>query len=206
MALMARGGGEMRRFGGVALLLALGALTATTALARPVPAPSAGRCGGTLWRLKTLSDAGRKFVLLTAKTTTVGALAARTAPKTVSARRRTSFQRQAWEVVAQVVEYRLDGSDLRLVLYDDGAYINAVLPAPSCLPKTTRNRSAIIEARNTFIEKCGRPSSTRQPLGAVAYIRGIGLWGGKRTERGAAPNGAELYPVTGFRPIAGCGS
>jgi hypothetical protein len=196
----------MKRFGGVALLLAVGALASTTALARPAPAPSAGHCGGSLWRLKTLSDTGRRLVSLTPKTTTLRALLERTAPKTVSARRTTSFQRQAWEVVAQVVAYRLDGSDVRLLLFDDGAYINAVMPSPTCLSKTTRNRAAILEARSTFVQDCGTPTAAWQPLGAVAYIRGIGLWGGKRSERGAAANGAELHPVTGFRAIAGCRS
>src|SRR6266540_4975739 len=168
----------MRRFGGVALLLALCALAATTALARTAPAPSASRCGGSLWRLKTLSDTTRRLVSLDPKTTTIGSIISRAGPGTVSARRTTPFQRQTWEVVAQIVAFRLDGGDIRLLLFDDGAYMHAVMPAPACLSKTTRNRNAILAARASFVAACGKPSLTWEPLGAVVYVGGVGFWFG----------------------------
>jgi hypothetical protein len=52
---------------------------------------------------------------------------------------------------------------------------------------------------------CGTPRPDWQPLGAVMYISGVGFWSQKgKPRRGAARNGAELHPVTGFRVVAGC--
>ena len=93
---------------------------------------------------------------------------------------------------------------LRLVLFDEPAYINAVIPSPDCLSASTRNRAKIMAAWQEFIGKCGKPSETWQSLGAVFFVRGVGFWSQKRPLRGAAPNGAELQPVTGLRLVAGC--
>jgi hypothetical protein len=92
---------------------------------------------------------------------------------------------------------------VRLVLYDDNAYLNAVIPAPNCLTSATRDRAAIAAAWHAFA-KCGRATPQWQPLGAVVFVRGVGFWGQPRPLPGSAPNGAELYPVTGFRIVAGC--
>jgi hypothetical protein len=187
------------------LVLAAGvAVAAASASARTSATPSASRCGGSTWRMKTMSDAMRKSVALTPKTATVGAIIGKPYPNPVPRRRRTSFQRQSWEVVAQITAYRLEDAGVRLILYDDGAYVNAVVPAPSCLTSLSRGRAAMNAAWNTFFTKCARPSRDWQSLGAILYVRGVGLWTDRRGERGAARNGAELYPVTGFRVIAGC--
>ena len=186
------------------MLLMLAA--AASALAAPARsrAPSPALCGGSLWRMKTLSDPARRSVALAPKTTTIGAIGRRPFPRPVPTKRRTAFQRQAWEVVAQVTLYRLEDAGLRLVLFDDGAYVNAVIPTPGCLTKTSRARTEITDAWNTFLTKCTKPTHDWQTLGAIVYVRGIGLWSARRGDRGAAPNGAELYPVTGFRIVAGC--
>lgn len=187
------------------LVLAAGvAVAAASASARTSATPSASRCGGSTWRMKTMSDAMRKSVALTPKAATVGAIIGKPYPNPVPRRRRTSFQRQSWEVVAQITAYRLEDAGVRLILYDDGAYVNAVVPAPSCLTSLSRGRAAMNAAWNTFFTKCARPSRDWQSLGAILYVRGVGLWTDRRGERGAARNGAELYPVTGFRVIAGC--
>jgi hypothetical protein len=107
-------------------------------------------------------------------------------------------------VVAQVTAYRLEAGGMRLVLYDDGAYLNAVIPTPSCLVPATRSRSEISSAWKRFSGGCARPTRDWQSLGAIAYVRGVGFWSQRRAARGAAPNGAELYPVTGVRIVAGC--
>jgi len=165
--------------------------------------PSAARCGGALWRLKTLSDPQRKTVNLTPRNTTIAAIIDRVGPSVAPTRRRTSFQRQNWEVVAQVVSFRREGTDVRLILFDHGQYMSAAIPSPSCLSATTRDRTSIAGAWNRFASGCGHATTDSQPLGAVAYVSGIGFWNGRG--RGAAPNGAELHPVTGFRAVVGCG-
>ncbi|MFY9580145.1 MAG: hypothetical protein WAQ33_12565 [Gaiellaceae bacterium] len=188
----------------------LGVVLATSVLAATAhgtSAPNAARCGGNLWRLKTLSDPASKLVRLTPKTTTIGAIRDRIAPQSVPAKRTTGFQKQTWEVVAQVVAFRREAGGFRLVLFDNGAYLNAAIPAPSCLPRSARDRKSLVAAWTTFGAACGRASGDWQSLGAIAYVRGVGFWSERRANaRGAAANGAELHPVTSFRPVAGCGS
>jgi hypothetical protein len=154
--------------------------------------------------LKTLSDPQRTKVALTPKTTTIGVIAGKPFPRPIPTRRRTPFQRQNWEVVAQVTAFKLEGPGLRLALYDNGTYMNAVIPTPTCLTKTSRARAAITAAWNMFGNGCTRPTREWQSLGAIMYVRGVGFWGERRPERGAAANGAQLYPVTGFRFVVGC--
>jgi hypothetical protein len=108
-------------------------------------------------------------------------------------------------VVAQIVQVRL-GADggIELVLYDAGAYMRAGMPSPVCLSNASRARRAMLTTRAHFVSMCGQPKSDWQPLGAVGYVSGVGFWSGRRAESQAAPNGAELQPVTGLRLIAGC--
>lgn len=196
----------MRRIGLIVLVLAVGA-TAAAIAPTATPKPSAQACGGILWRLKTFSDRGRERVDLNVRQTTIAAIGARRFPRPLPRSRRTSFQRQTWEVVAQITEYRLDGNELRLVLFDDHDYMNAVIPAPWCLSRTTRARDTISSVWSRFFAACGHAQRAWQPQGAVVYIRGVGFWSSRFKERrGKAPNGAELHPVTGLRPVAGCGS
>ena len=182
-------------------------MSVLAATAGGTSAPTAARCGGNLWRLKTLSDPARNKVRLTPKTTTIGAIRDRIGPLRVPTKRTTSFQKQTWEVVAQVVEFRREPGGFRLVLFDNGAYLNAAIPAPTCVPSSARDRKSLVAAWTRFGADCGRASGDWQSLGAIAYVRGVGFWSEPRAAaRGAAPNGAELHPVTSFRPVAGCGS
>jgi hypothetical protein len=194
----------MKRAGFIVLIVVGLATAAATAAGHETATPNAARCGGTLWRLKTLSDIGRMRVRLTPEVTTIGGIGKRAFPRLVPKVRRTHFQRQDWEVVAQVTQYRLENGGLRLVLYDAGSYLNAVIPLPSCLSAKTRARLQLAAVWKQFVGACAQPTSSWQSLGAIAYIGGVGFWSQKRTVRGAAPNGAELHPVTHIRIVAGC--
>lgn len=194
----------MKRAGVIGVVLLAAVVGTAAAFARSQATPTASRCGGLTWRMKTFSDAARKAVTLAPKSTTVGDIGQRANPRLVPTKRRTPFQKQNWEVVGAVTVFKLEDAGLRLVLFDHGAYLNAVIPAPSCLTRVSRARTAMNSAWNTFLSKCTRPTRDWQPLGAVVYLSGVGLWSPRRGERGAAPNGAELYPVTSFRVIAGC--
>ena len=167
--------------------------------------PNAANCGGSLWRMKTLSDGDRNRVRLAPRPTTLAAIAARQAPRPTPTRRVTPFQKQTWEVVAQITNYRSEPGELRLILFDDGTYMNAAVPIPACLTSATRDLHEISGTWKEFAKSCARPTPEWQPLGAVAYIRGVGFWSQRRTAHGTAPNGAELHPVTGFHIVAGCG-
>jgi hypothetical protein len=195
----------MRRVGLIGLLGASIAATSISASLASASHPSAAMCGGVFWRLTTLSDRDRGKVALTPRPTTIGAIAARPAPQRIPLRRTTSFQRRTWQVAAQITDYHLVGNVLHLRLSDDGTYVDATIPSPSCLPAVTRARSAIIRAWTKFTTDCGHPADRSQPLGAVGYVTGVGLWSTVRTGQ-VAPNGATLSPVTGFRFVAGCGA
>jgi hypothetical protein len=196
----------MRQGGIIVLFLATASVAAAVA-PTATSKPSAQTCGGMLWRMKTFSDPGKGRVNLLPRQTTIAALASRPFPRPLPRRRKTSFQRQTWQVVAQITEYRLDGNEIRLVLYDHGVYMNAVIPAPACLSSSTRARGLLSAMFQGFANNCGHPQRTWQPQGAVVYISGVGFWSSRYKERrGRAPNGAELHPVTGLRPVVGCGS
>lgn len=195
----------MKRVGITVALLIAATAAAATANTRTAASPSAATCGGSLWRLMTLSDSRRSSVRLRPSSTTIGAIAKRPAPVRLPSTRSTSFQRQAWEVVAQVTDFRLEKGGIRLVLFDNNSYMNAVIPTPACLSARTRARAQIASVWKQFGSDCSKGKPDWQSLGAIAYVEGVGFWGPRQHGfRGAAPNGAELHPVTRLRIVSGC--
>ena len=184
------------------VLLAATAFVAAAA-GRDAAGPTATRCGGELWRMKTLSDPGRNTVQLGAADTTIAAIGKRPYPRPVPKLRRTAFQRHAWQVPAQITKYRVETDGIRLELYDHGSYLHAVIPTPDCLSSVTRAHKDIAGTFNLFADECGTAKDW-QSLGAIVYVRGIGYWSQRRSLKGAARNGAELHPVTGLRVVSGC--
>jgi hypothetical protein len=186
------------------IFLAAGAAAATAA-GEHSASPSASRCGGSTWRLKTFSDAQRKQVDLVPDATTIRDIRARRGPGRALTRRATPFQLHVWELPAQITKYRLDpNGSLRLELYDNESYMNAVIPSLNCLSGKTRDRADIQAAWRLFVLKCGKPTLDWKSFGGILFVRGIGYWSQKQPLRGTAPNGAELHPVTGLRIVAGC--
>jgi hypothetical protein len=126
-------------------------------------------------------------------------------PHPTPTRRNTGFERRSYRVKAQIVETKLeDDSDIHLILFWQGRYMIAEMPSAACLPRTTRDRRAIVAARAGFIRRCGSPSTDFQPLGAVALVSGVGFWDRAHGQSGAPRNYAELHPVTGLRLVVGC--
>ena len=188
-----------------ALVLLAATAFAAAAAGRDAAGPTPARCGGELWRLKTLSDPGRNKVQLEPTDTTIAAIGKRPYPRPVPKVRRTAFQRQAWQVVAQITKFRVETEGIRLELYDHESYLNAVIPTPECLSIASRARKDMASTFKLFAEECGHPTTRDwQSLGAIVSVRGVGFWSQRRGLRGAARNGAELHPVTGLRIIAGC--
>ena len=188
-----------------ALVLLAATAFAAAAAGRDAAGPTASRCGGELWRLKTLSDPGRNTVQLEATDTTIAAIGKRPYPRPVPKLRRTAFQRHTWQVPAQITKFRVATDGIRLELFDHGAYLNAVIPTPDCLSNVTRARKDILSAFSLFTTECGHPTTRDwQSLGAIVFVRGVGFWSQRGPQRGAARNGAELHPVTGLRIVAGC--
>ena len=142
---------------------------------------------------------------LTTQATTIAAIRERRGPGRPPTRRTTQFQLHVWEVPAQITSFRLDSTGaVRLVLYDDNSYLHAVIPSPTCLSARTRDRAELVASWRAFTSKCGKPTRDWQSLGAIFFVRGIGFWGERSSAEGAALNGAQLYPVTGLRIVAGC--
>jgi hypothetical protein len=188
-----------------ALVLLAATALAATAAGRDSAGPTPARCGGELWRLKTLSDRGNKAVQLEPTGTNIAAIGKRPFPRPVPRLRRTTYQRHAWEVVAQITKFRFETGGIRLELFDHESYLNAVIPTPDCLSNATRARKDIELTFKQFSVDCGHPTTRDwQSLGAIVSVRGVGFWSQRRSLRGAARNGAELHPVTGLRIIAGC--
>jgi hypothetical protein len=162
-------------------------------------------CGVELWSLKTLSDPQRNLVNLHPRSTSVRTINALPRPYPTPRTRNTVYERRAWRIKAQIVEFKLEGdSDIHLILFWGGRYMIAEMPSAACLPKRTRDRRAIVAARVGFVRRCGFPTSDWQSLGAVAYVSGVGFWDVPHGQTGRARNYAELHPVTALRIVAGC--
>jgi len=201
---------------GLALGVAAMAAAAATAFAVPAKAhvqtfgaakPGAW-CGGSLWKLMTLSDTGRKSVSWTPKPTSIPEVSKLTPPQRVTASRSSAFVKQMWSETVVIERYRVQSNgEIALELFDipSGMYMNAYMPNPQCLSSATRGRAAILAARTAFTSVCPAATGDWQPLGASATLTGVGFWNPVKTTLGALGNGAELRPVTGFTLINGCG-
>jgi hypothetical protein len=164
-------------------------------------------CNVRLKGLKTLSDPQRKLVNLHPTNTTIAAINALSQPHPTPKTRSTGFSRRVWRVSAQVTEFKIEGdSDIHLVLFGDGDYLIAEMPAAKCLPKKTRDRKAIIAARKKFETSCGKPTNEWKELGAVVTISGVGFFDIPHTQNPQAGNFAELHPVTAIEFASGCGA
>jgi hypothetical protein len=162
-------------------------------------------CNVRLKGLKTLSDPQRKLVNLHPKNTTIAAINALPQPHPTPKTRSTDFSRRVWRVPAQIIEFKIEGdSDIHLVLFGDGGYLIAEMPAAKCLPKKARDRKAMIAVRKKFETRCGQPAKHWQPLGAVVYISGVGFFDIQHTQKPHAGNSAELHPVTALKIVSGC--
>jgi hypothetical protein len=185
-------------------LLAWAAATASAqTLAPSSRAASAIRsstCGNAVRRL---ADSARGRVNFTAANTTLDVFSAKSRSGVSSGR--DAFERQAYTVTAQIVKYRSDASGLHFVLFQGSSYAQAYLPSPACLPSYARARSTMVATRNWFLKNCGQASSSWKPLGAQVRVTGVAYWGSTNVS-GSAANGAELAPVYGMNPVAGCGA
>ena len=193
----------------LALVLAAAATAGGSHAAARHAALSPGTwCGGSRWRLMTLSDTDRKRVNLHSQPTSIAQIAGLHSPARYTQRRSTPFERQVWRMQTVVDRYRIaSNGEIVLVLYSiaSGQYMNAYMPNPDCLGRKARDRSGVVAARAALHEHCPQVTDQYQLIGATVDVAGVGFWNPVRTTRGALPNGAELRPVTNFRLIAGCG-
>jgi hypothetical protein len=198
------------------LALAIAFLAATASLcATAAGSPAAsGRenpgtwCGGSLWRLLTLSDDDRTKVNLHGTATTIAEISKLTAPRRIVAARTTAFQRRVWKLHAVIDRYRIaSNGELILILFSipSGQYMDVYLPNPRCLGERARDRTGMIAARREFTAHCDNVTAAWQLLGTTVDVAGVGYWNPSKKTRGALQNGAELRPLTNLRIVSGCG-
>jgi hypothetical protein len=199
-----------RRAAQAVLAASIVGLAAFSAQAAPTGGPRPGTgCGGTLWRLMTLSDPDRNTVALLRHPTTIAEIAKAARPRVIAPRRTTAFQRQVWGLRAVVDRYRIaSNGEIVLILYsiDTGQFMNAYLPAAQCLGPRARNRTGMLAARKSLVSDCPRVTVPWQLVGITVELAGVGFWNPSTATRGALPNGAELRPVTNLKVVTGCGA
>jgi hypothetical protein len=165
-------------------------------------------CGGTRWKLMTLSDNLASKVKWVPAPMSIPAIAALTMPRRYPPVRHSRFELQRWQMTLVIERARLQSNgEIALELYDipSSTYMNAYMPNPHCLSAQTRDRKAILSARRVFVRDCKLPPTYWWPLGASVRLTGDGYWNPVKTTLGALGNGAELRPITGFQLINGCG-
>jgi hypothetical protein len=190
----------------VVLAAAVASLAAAIAAQAGAAAPGP-QCGGSLWKQMTLVD--NKGINWNPEVTTIGDIAKLTAPGRITAVRTTPFQKKVWKLNDVVIErYRMaSNGELVFELYDvpSNTYMNAYVPATSCMTANATIHKALVKARNGFVGHCPAPTNDWQMLGAHAVIYGVGFWNPTTTTIGALKSGAELRPLVGLTITQGCG-
>ena len=194
------------------LALAVSAVAACALASTAAPTPRAEGpgpwCGGSLWRLMTLSDPQRTSVVLHAAPSSIADIAKLVPPERTPQTRQTRFQRRVWRLRTVIDRYRIaSNGEIVLILYsiDSAQYMNAYLPNPHCLGSRARDRTGMIAAREQLTSRCPGVKPSWELLGVTVELAGVGFWNPTTVTRGALSNGAELRPLTNFRIVSGCG-
>jgi hypothetical protein len=191
-----------------ALVAAAACVLAASASSRPRDLPPGSWCGGTLWKMMTLSDPMRGTVDLRGTPTSIADIAKLDSPARTPQTRSTQFQRHVWQMRTIVDRYRVaSNGEIVLILFniDSAQYMNAYMPNPHCLGPNARDRTGMIAARKQLTSHCPKVTPAWLLVGLTVDIGGVGFWNPDRSTRGALSNGAELRPVTNFKVVNGCG-
>lgn len=194
-----------------AVLAAVLAPTAATAAA-PAPAPAAHgntaaapseRCGGSRFTVKTGSDPDARRVDLRSVTpTTIAALTALPAPRTLPANKRIPpVETTVFRVDATLQRYALvpADSDYHLILRDAAGHTMITeIPAPSCVGASSPFKDLVGAARARFDARY-TPSAALTDANVPVTVTGVGFFDSLHGQAGVAPNGVELHPVLDVR-------
>jgi len=170
------------------------------------PAPlETESCGVERRRVKTLTDPAAGEVNLRLRKTSVSALRRLGDPHIGRGDPRTGkVERRTYSVRARLVSFATeDDSDIHLVIADPRnpkRTMIAELPSSGCTKGARSSvRRKMSLARAGLIRECGRPRDRFTRLRGTATLTGVGFYDVRHGQRGLAPNGIELHPVTGFR-------
>src|SRR6185437_8040830 len=140
-------------------------------------------CGGTLWRLMTLSDPQRRSVVLQGAPASIADIAKLESPARSPQARATPFQRHVWQLRTVVDRYRVaSNGEIVLILYsiDSAQYMDAYLPNPHCLGARARDRAGMTSARDQLTSRCPQVTAAWQLLGVTVDVAGVGFWNPSR--------------------------
>jgi hypothetical protein len=147
--------------------------------------------------VKEGADADRNRVSSTLVNTSVAALRTRPKPSTYPKNNRvTTTEFHIWAVTAYLTQYKQESDgDIHLVIKDSaGRSMIAELPYGSCVPSTSRWRTAILSARSTFGHTYAVSTSWHY-VHRLVDLHGVGYMDPLHGQTGVAPNGVELHPV-----------
>ncbi len=185
-------------------------LAPTAAAAAPATAPHqstatapAERCGGSRFTVKTGSDPDAGRVDLRSVTpTTIAALTARPAPRTLPGNNRIPpVETTVYRVTATLDRYALvpADSDYHLILRDNAGHTMITeIPDPSCVGTASPFKALVGRARAKFDARY-TPSATLAGANVPVTVTGVGFFDSLHGQAGVAPNGVELHPVLDVR-------
>src|SRR5438067_10948392 len=162
------------------------------------------QCGIDRWPVKITSDPDASLVSRLVVPTTIGYL--RTIPATrplPQANRVAPVEQTIYSVTATLIAFKADDdSDYHLVLSDDeGRTLIAEIPSVGCSSGGVFAQD-IATARSVFESRLSASAQFRI-VSMPVEVRGVGFFDFLQGQRGVAPNGIELHPVTAisFAPI-----
>ena len=156
-----------------------------------------GDCSPERRLVKVASDPDAGLISSSAIPTSIAILRNFPSPRPLPQDRRVPpVETSMYSISATLTEYALDeNGDYHLVLTDEvGRTIIAKIPPPECLGGS-RFANEITAARNAFAARFPA-SHDFVRVSKALEIRGVGFFDFLREQRGMAPNGIELHPVT----------
>jgi hypothetical protein len=156
-------------------------------------------CGAERRSVKNLTDAEARGVRPEPKKTTIEELVSLSAPVFHEHGPRNEAEKTTYEVVADVVGFKLEEGDGDIVVIagDSGATMIVEIPDPRCSAGSPVEKQ-IETARRTFIQQFGQPlrgvfRKLHNPV--RARLVGVGFFDLLHGQRGVAPNAFELHPI-----------
>jgi hypothetical protein len=167
-------------------------------------APSALACGIERWPEKTLQDRRASRVDFTPRPTSVDALRRKPVRRDPHGFRKAPVETTVYRVRARLIGVLgEDDGDVHLVIASRANRHRTMIvemPAADCIARASPTaRRKMRAARRSFERACGSTAGSFRSLHGTATIDGVGFFDAMHGQRGIAPNGIELHPVTRFR-------
>src|SRR4051812_15503608 len=167
-------------------------------------APSALACGIERWPEKTLQDRRASLVDFTPRPTSVDALRRKPVRRNPHGFRKAPVETTVYRVRARLIGVLgEDDGDVHLVIASRANRHRTMIvemPAADCIARASPTaRRKMRAARRSFERACGSTAGSFRSLHGTATIDGVGFFDAMHGQRGVAPNGIELHPVTRFR-------